>query len=888
MQFPSLHKRPKQSFSLEKRLSFENAQELFEATVEGDSNAIDKALQKIRAEVVNDGKIEVGNLQASLAAIDTAAFETLKKTFQNAYKNSDENTASARARQAVESFRAFAPPIDIVDGQAKIETYFQEYLTLFEKYNTLKATDQRNMLDGDNTSTIPPDVQTWMTTKGYSISLKNENDAIKKKLEGKVKRSGKPFDTAQFPNISLLEQTGKETLVFETGIKDIRPITLDGNTVGFVILDGDGDLTKIDEHGVSYVDSASLEQKKENIITTNGLLKGYRFGADGKKTTTEFGTEGLKPEEKEYKAGAKTFDGEKTQENTQEAVVKRERENLPNMLRSIFQDILKDPKGSSEILGTLIPLILAGDSKKTYNALKAKFPAFPEIDDAEKEKLQANYHDFLASVIGIIPKTVQFFPGGAISETALPKEKQKKAILLLANHLTGTQYEASQVPEITSIKIRAVDGNKTLVLKCKDKGEIAFSATNVKFGGSTYEYRTGENKNPQVKTEVIDKIFSTPQTTPETATSGPSETNPPADLENPKETLKTKLTERGVSEELADNFLKEAEKDKTEIPLNGLYVTSFSGSVDEIQEECDALSKGNGKYVNFMRDHSTELDVIENQYHVPREILVVQTQVESQSITQENWLQGALTSNPLFTGWKRYRLLSDTTAFQAALNEEITKRKTNPAFDENEYREKMQTRRSDRMQTEVENITELLKSMQSSGKRNFSVFSNTSNVFGAMGTPQMLAKHAPSIRRFDTDGNIVSGTFTDISATNENRRINGIATMAQIHANNMGNENPFEDFETISHEKFTAVIRAFRTFDEVNSPVGFAQFYEWITKNGASFTGDKDAVKKILTDAGVSDQDLGYIKAMLDTLWKYNQSTKYGLSILSAARKLKG
>jgi hypothetical protein len=520
VQFPSFHKNPKQSFSLEQRLSFENAQESFEKAVEkGDSanNNLDKVGDlSVSQETGKEGTIDSSNLQNAITAIDTAAFEILKKTFQDAYK-SDENTSSARARQALESFRAFALPIDIVDGQAKIDKYFQEYLTLFEKYNTIKTGQQRNMLSEEqNASTVPRDVQTWMTTKGYSILLKNDGDAIKKKLEGKVKRNGKPFDTAEFPNISLLEQTGKNPIVFETGIKDIRPITLDGNTVGLVILDGDGDLTKIDEHGISYVDSYSLEKNPQNPITTRGLLKGYRFGADGNKTTTDVGTEGLKPEEKEYKAGAKTFDGEKEQDNTPEAVKKREQENLPNTLRNIFQEILKNPEDPSSILQTLIPLVLAGDPKKIYDTLKTKFPVLPEIDDPEKAKLQANYQDFLASVIGIIPKTVQFFETGAISETALPKEQQKKALSLLATDLTGTQYEASQVPEITRIEIQAVDGNETLVVNIKDKGEIAFSATNVKFGGNTYEYQTGETKNPQIKTEVIDKIFSAPPTKPET------------------------------------------------------------------------------------------------------------------------------------------------------------------------------------------------------------------------------------------------------------------------------------------------------------------------------------------------------------------------------------
>ncbi len=305
-----------QNHFLEKRLIFTverspssdiaNVVKGFEQQVEKDASAsVDGQLDKIKIgeEIIDlkqkDKGVDATKYGLAIQKIDETAADTIISIFEKAYPGKlDSGSLSPketqRAVQFMEGVRMTAPdPVPVAAETGKIspesvQKYFNAFLEVFKNYNTARVSTEdnaRRMLDqSDNIKNdkVPDAVKIYMEAQNMNLTLAEKGPCY---LRYESSISGKPV-----------------VIKYDTGIKDLRPIP-EG---GFILLDGDGDVSKFDEKGVSYVAVGT------NRVVTDGEYKTARFEG-GKRRTETTGTDaadGTPSSTKDGKfTGDKVFDG---------------------------------------------------------------------------------------------------------------------------------------------------------------------------------------------------------------------------------------------------------------------------------------------------------------------------------------------------------------------------------------------------------------------------------------------------------------------------------------------------------------------------------------------------------------------------------------------------
>ncbi|MBI5414602.1 hypothetical protein HZA38_03730 [Candidatus Peregrinibacteria bacterium] len=491
-----------ENFSYEKRRIFDgetpdsskpSAQ--FEAKVEEGSDAkIKEQLEKIKIGdktidlTDKNKKINTANYSLAIQKIDMAAMTTISGVFKEAYPGRLQNNTlppaeQQRAVQVMEGIRASAPAPHIEkDGitPENITGYFNAYLNIFQKFNFAdvnKEADGNNMLQKvKNIKSIPSEVQTWIDAQGKDKYVINTSN-------GTILYTN-PFDEVL-------------TFEFKTGIKDIKPIFgKEGKVDGFIVLDGDGDISVFNTEGASYIETSALESarknKNSNSLITEGRNAVYRYTNTGK--TVEFvGTEASAQATGEFSGKNISTRDDGSVENTEK--IFKERKTVKEEARKKAEE---KEKASKEDIKNLLDFIKTPDAKD----IKKVLGKGSEITDLSKAKEAGQIK--LGEVLQD-PKNYKNFPSGTFNIKAIvPLEFRKGLFLKLINSYNIPYKKPPEGTEKEMDTITLKDAR--LEFGLGGKNTMSFAEDNIKINFPDYSKTMPQEMNNRVAQFIVNGL----------------------------------------------------------------------------------------------------------------------------------------------------------------------------------------------------------------------------------------------------------------------------------------------------------------------------------------------------------------------------------------------
>jgi hypothetical protein len=252
-------------FALDQNQQTENLKNLFEKNLEkGSSQQLDDTFKlevgkkTYNLSQTNELKLNQETFKTVLEKIEESVYQTLKEYYLK--KNKKKNLSlsdKTRIIQLMEGLRTTAPKIEKKETEINVKPYFNSYLEVFEKFDG-------QIKKGSEIFKSKPNVNF------ENLSLENFNSEEKSLKIGKIKYEFENLTEGK-SKITYAKNGYLYELVFPSGIKMIKP-----SHNGFVVIDGDGDLSKFDKDGQSFIETKNLEKNKvSEILSLEDIYYAY-------------------------------------------------------------------------------------------------------------------------------------------------------------------------------------------------------------------------------------------------------------------------------------------------------------------------------------------------------------------------------------------------------------------------------------------------------------------------------------------------------------------------------------------------------------------------------------------------------------------------------------